>query len=174
MLNHLSEGASVGLQQNIIDEKAAIWNKVGTQKERWKRSTDQHRGKNHHRRPFWSEFTSRWSKCSRSKLRERAIFKDQAKATASLRKTGYQRIRLQCTTMLFFKKFKVRAFREVYGLWVYFQPLKNYFTWQLLTFQLDGSIMYITQVGNQGGLHEFSRFSKKKILICTFWATKWS
>ena len=30
------------------------------------------------------------------------------------------------TTMLFFEKFKVRAFRKVYGLWGYFQPLKNY------------------------------------------------
>ena len=32
------------------------------------------------------------------------------------------------TTMLFFEKFKVRAFRKVYGLWGYFQPLKSYIT----------------------------------------------
>ena len=32
------------------------------------------------------------------------------------------------TTMLFFEKFKVRAFRKVYGLWGYFQPLKSYMT----------------------------------------------
>ena len=32
------------------------------------------------------------------------------------------------TTMLFFKKFKVRAFRKVYGLWFNFQPLKSYIT----------------------------------------------
>ena len=30
--------------------------------------------------------------------------------------------------MLFFEKFKVRAFRKVYGLWGYFQPLKSYIT----------------------------------------------
>ena len=30
------------------------------------------------------------------------------------------------TTMLFFKKLKVRAFRKVYGLWGYFLPLKSY------------------------------------------------
>ena len=125
MLNHLSEGASVGLQQNIIDEKAAIWNKVGTQKERWKRSTDQHRGKNHHRRPFWSEFTSRWSKCSRSKLRERAIFKDQAKATASLRKTGYQRIRLQCNHEKSTKKHVFQWFLQVFGKFSFSKLVRN-------------------------------------------------
>ena len=32
------------------------------------------------------------------------------------------------TTMLFFKKFKISAFRKVYGLWGYFQPLKSYIT----------------------------------------------
>ena len=32
------------------------------------------------------------------------------------------------TTMLFFKKFKISAFRKVYGLWGYFQPLKGYIT----------------------------------------------
>ena len=32
------------------------------------------------------------------------------------------------TTMLFFEKFKVKAFRKVYGLWGYFQPLKSYIT----------------------------------------------
>ena len=30
------------------------------------------------------------------------------------------------TTMLFFKKFKIRVFRKVYGLWGYLQPLRNY------------------------------------------------
>ena len=34
---------------------------------------------------------------------------------------------------------------------------------------------HITQVGNQGGgLHEFTTFSKKKILKIDFWATIWS
>ena len=30
------------------------------------------------------------------------------------------------TTMLFFKKFKIRAFRKVYGLWGYSLPIKTY------------------------------------------------
>ena len=30
------------------------------------------------------------------------------------------------TTMLFFKKFKFRAFRKVYGLWGYSLPIKTY------------------------------------------------
>ena len=30
------------------------------------------------------------------------------------------------TTMLFFKKFKIRAFRKVYGLWGYSLPLETY------------------------------------------------
>ena len=30
------------------------------------------------------------------------------------------------TTMLFFKKFKIRAFRKVYGLWGYSLPIKSY------------------------------------------------
>ena len=30
------------------------------------------------------------------------------------------------TTMLFFKKLKVRAFRKIYGLWGYFLPLETY------------------------------------------------
>ena len=30
------------------------------------------------------------------------------------------------TTMLFFKKFKIRAFRKVYGLWCYSLPIKTY------------------------------------------------
>ena len=30
------------------------------------------------------------------------------------------------TTMLFFKKYEVRDFRKVYGLWGYLQPLKRY------------------------------------------------
>ena len=37
-------------------------------------------------------------------------------------------LRFLGTTMLFFEKFKVRAFRKVYGLWGYFQPLKSYIT----------------------------------------------
>ena len=37
-------------------------------------------------------------------------------------------IALLGTTMLFFEKFKIRAFRKVYGLWDYFQPLKSYIT----------------------------------------------
>ena len=32
------------------------------------------------------------------------------------------------TTMLSFKKLKVRAFRKVYGLWGYSRPLKSYIT----------------------------------------------
>ena len=32
------------------------------------------------------------------------------------------------TTMLFCKEFKISAFRKVYGLWGYFQPLKSYIT----------------------------------------------
>ena len=32
------------------------------------------------------------------------------------------------TTMLFFEKFKIRAFRKVYGLWGYSKPLKSYIT----------------------------------------------
>ena len=35
------------------------------------------------------------------------------------------------TTMLFFGKFNIRAFRKVYGLWGYLQPIKSYLTLKL-------------------------------------------
>ena len=36
------------------------------------------------------------------------------------------------TTVSFFKKFKLSAFRKVYGLWTYFQPVRSYHHFKFL------------------------------------------